>query len=383
MEYRRLSELCEITSGGTPSRANQNYWNGSIPWVKIGDINQKYVYKTSENITEEGANNSSAKLVAKGSILYTIFATLGTVGILEMDACTNQAIASLSIKDGMTINKEYLYYYLKSTKRRVESLGRGVAQNNINLSILKQFNVPVPSINQQRKIVEVLDSVDNQIMNREKEIQLLDNLIKSRFVEMMKIAKQNGDYSDEISLEQITTRVKVGFVGTCEKYYTDTLGVPMLRTGNITSNGIDMSDLKYVTKIFHEKNQKSKIHNGDLLIARHGSNGQANVYYGKEAQCLNAVIIIPNNDYAKSVFLAGLINSSQTKKQINKFLVGSTQHVINTKSIANLRVHVPSLKYQEQYENFVMQVDKSKFAVQKSLDETQQLFDSLMQQYFG
>ena len=157
----------------------------------------------------------------------------------------------------------------------------------------------------------------------------------------------------------------------------------MLRTGNITDKGIDLADLKYVTPEFHEKNKKSQIHEGDLLIARHGSNGQANVYYGQEAQCLNAVVIVPNYEMTTSIFLAGLINSPIVKEQIERTLVGSTQHVVNTKSIAGLVVRIPDLTVQKEYEAFVKQVDKSKVAVQKSLDETQKLFDSLMQQYFG
>lgn len=194
---------------------------------------------------------------------------------------------------------------------------------------------------------------------------------------------ESTELSDETSIENITERVKVGFVGTCEKFYTDELGVPMLRTGNITENGIDLSDLKYVTEEFHEKNKKSQIHEGDLLIARHGSNGQANVYTGPEAQCLNAVVIVPNEDIACSVFLAGLINSPTVKAQIEKTLVGSTQHVVNTKSIASLKVKIPNLTVQKQYCDFVHQVDKSKVAVQKALEETQMLFNSLMQKYFG
>ena len=177
--------------------------------------------------------------------------------------------------------------------------------------------------------------------------------------------------------------MKVGFVGTCEKYYTGNSGIPMLRTGNITDHGIDMNDLKYVTAEFHEKNKKSQIRSGDLLIARHGSNGQANVYDGPEAQCLNAVVIVPNPSVAKSVFLAGLINSPKVKEQIERTLVGSTQHVVNTKSIANLVVRIPQLNVQEQYEAFVEQTDKSKLAIQRSLDKLELLKKSLMQEYFG
>lgn len=84
MEIKRLGELCNIVSGGTPSRTKTEFWNnGTIPWVKIGDIKEKYINETDEFITKEGLDGSSTKMLPAGTILYTIFATLGEVGILE------------------------------------------------------------------------------------------------------------------------------------------------------------------------------------------------------------------------------------------------------------------------------------------------------------
>ena len=117
MEIKRLGELCNIVSGGTPSRTKTEFWNnGTIPWVKIGDIKEKYINETDEFITKEGLDGSSTKMLPAGTILYTIFATLGEVGILEIAACTNQAIAGIMINDIKQLNTDYLYYYLKSKK---------------------------------------------------------------------------------------------------------------------------------------------------------------------------------------------------------------------------------------------------------------------------
>ena len=128
MNIRKLGEICDIASGGTPSRSNPEYWqNGNIPWIKIGNIRGKLISEADEFITEKGLNNSSAKMLRKGTILYTIFATLGEVGILDIDACTNQAIAGITIKSVTEVCRDYLYYYLKSTKNYVSGIGRGVA----------------------------------------------------------------------------------------------------------------------------------------------------------------------------------------------------------------------------------------------------------------
>ena len=305
---------------------------------------------------------------------------VGKAASVEFDLpCTFGAFCKVvRPNEGMA---DYLSTYFQSNRyrRRISELAIGANINNIRNEHIDSLELPVYDSKDSHCIIERTRLLQSVIDNRKEELCKLNELVKSRFVELM----TNAELNEETTLDCVTKRVKVGFVGKCEKYYTDSSGIPMLRTGNITKTGIDMTELKYVTKSFHEKNKKSQIHSGDLLIARHGSNGQANVYHGPEAQCLNAVVIVPDENIVTSVFLAGLINSPSVKSQIDKTSVGSTQHVVNTKSIASLKVRIPSLSVQSEYELFVQQIDKLKVEVQKSLDKTQMLFDSLMQEYFG
>ena len=151
----KLENICIIQAGGTPRRDIHNYWdNGTIPWVKISDIKDKFVNTTEELITQEGLDNSSAKIFDRGTILYTIFATLGEVAILNVDASTNQAIAGLKIIDENKVAQGYLYYYLVSRKRDVDKIGRGVAQNNINMKILREMEIILPSLEEQKEIAD-------------------------------------------------------------------------------------------------------------------------------------------------------------------------------------------------------------------------------------
>ena len=183
-ERVKLGDLCDICSGGTPKRSVSEYWNeGSIPWVKISDISGKFVSSTEELITEAGLKGSSAKLLAPGTLLYSIFASIGAVGILKIPAATNQAIAGLSIKTDR-IERDYLYHFLKSRESLAKSSGRGAAQNNINLTILRGMEVPVPAIGEQKAIVEQLEIIAAQIKQAETQLDQLDSLVKSRFVEM-------------------------------------------------------------------------------------------------------------------------------------------------------------------------------------------------------
>lgn len=152
-----LGDIAHVQSGGTPSRGNQQYWNGNIPWVKISDIKSVYVTEAEEGITDLGLKNSSARIFPAGTILFTIFATIGRVGILKFDAATNQAIAGITPR--AEIDHKFFYYALVQFSNKLIDQGKGVAQKNINLSILKTLPIPFPPLPEQKRIVAKLDTL--------------------------------------------------------------------------------------------------------------------------------------------------------------------------------------------------------------------------------
>lgn len=359
----KLRELCTIQSGGTPSRSKPEFWeNGSIPWVKISDFDGKYVSHTEEKITECGLLSSSAKVFPKGTLLYTIFATLGEVCILDIDAATNQAIAGITIKND-NVDEDYLFYFLTSLKTYVNRIGRGVAQNNINMSILREIEVPLPSIVRQKRIADILGKADQLIEKKERQLITLDELVKSRFVEMFGDPISHLDRGETKQLDRIAERITVGFVGEASNDYVEA-GVPYLRTQNVRVNHIDLEGLIYVNESFHKKNSKSIIRPGDIVISRVGANrGMAAVIPESlpEANIANCLIVGRTN-LIDSCYLAFYLNMSYGKRPQFGASVGSAQGVVNTSVLKKWEIYVPEKKEQKEFVEYVNQVDKSKQA---------------------
>lgn len=157
---QKLSNIADTSSGGTPSRKRKDYYNGNIPWVKSGELNDGFVREVSEFITDEAVKNSSAKIFPKGTLLIAMYgATIGKLGILEMDAATNQAICAIFPKVENSLNKKYLMHYLKLNKSKLISQGIGGAQPNINQGIIRNLVIPLPPIDEQKQIVDKIEEL--------------------------------------------------------------------------------------------------------------------------------------------------------------------------------------------------------------------------------
>lgn len=179
-----LGQLCEVAAGGTPSRAVPSYFGGGIPWVKIGDMLQGVVTHTEETISELALANSAAKKLPAGTVLISIFATIGRTAVLGIEAATNQAIAGITPKNSEQLDSRYLRHYLDSLVDELNKRARGVAQLNINSGVLRSLLVPVPAMEEQRRIATILDQAEALRAQRRAAIAQLDSLGQAIFVEM-------------------------------------------------------------------------------------------------------------------------------------------------------------------------------------------------------
>jgi type I restriction enzyme S subunit len=155
-KVKTLGEVAVWGSGGTPQAGNPEYYGGSIPWAIIGDLNDGVVYSTEKSITEDGLANSSAKLVPTGAILIAMYGSIGKMGIAGVPMATNQAIA-FALPNQDLILPSYLFWFLSSQRELFLSQGKGATQQNISQTLLKAWQVPVPPLDEQRRIIETLE----------------------------------------------------------------------------------------------------------------------------------------------------------------------------------------------------------------------------------
>lgn len=358
----KLGELCEICSGGTPKRSVAEYWkDGTIPWVKIGDMSEKYVSSTEERITDAGFNNSSVKMLEPGTLLYSIFASIGAVSILKIPATTNQAIAGLKIKDD-SLDRDFLYHYLKSRESISKSSGRGAAQNNINLTILRNMQVTLPSIEIQRSIVRNLEMISNQVTIAESHLMDLDALVKSRFVEIF------GDFAcyETKPLIKCVDCIEAGKSPKCLAFSRKMAEPGVLKLSAISSGVYCENENKALPRSVSLTIDKV-VHANDILLSRKNTPelvGRSVLVKHTDGNIMFPDIIFrmhplpPINAMYLSYLLAGpLLHSIQSLAH------GSAKSMSNIpkSELAKLSIPIPALNLQNEFANFVSQVDKSRF----------------------
>ncbi len=377
-----LQEIAEISGGGTPSRTKDFYWGGEIPWIKISDLKDFHVTKYDESITEEGLKNSSAKVFPKGTILVSIFASLGDVAILDLDATTNQAIAGVyNLKVG--IKREYLALYLRSLKRYFESIGRGVAQSNINLSILRKTKIPLPFSNgqpdlkEQKRIVSILEKAEKlkeQSKNAEK---LLDEYLKSVFNEMF-VGKGFGEMKiSEGILKTYNENPLVDFSDNTF-YYVD-----------IASIDSRSKKIVHYNKLFGKEapsRARQQIKKNDVLVStvRPNLNSVSLVPENLDNQICSTGFCILRADN-KNFVPEYLFYTSQAPSFVDSLVKkckGANYPGVSNEDIKSLKIPLPSLPIQQKFASIVEQVEKMKEEIKKTQKNSEELFDSLMNKAF-
>ena len=302
-------------------------------------------------------------------------ATCGSINITVPKAyVTGNAMCLDDVRSD--IEMEYLYYCLKHYD--FNNVISGSAQPQITRQGMDKIYITVCTHDEQISIVNKLKRVERVIELRKQELKSLDDLIKARFVEMF----ENGEYN-AVRLGDVCTKITDGTHKT-PNYLDD--GITFISAKNIVNGELDFSDVKHISEDeYMEIQKRCQTETYDILLSKSGSLGAPVIVKTEEKLGLFESLAVIKYDRTKLIpeFLCEQLKTERIQRQFKTGTKGVAIKHLHLGVIADIGVTVPGLEEQKQFAEFVKQVDKSKVAVQKSLDETQQLFDSLMQRYFG
>ena len=390
----KLSEIVElITKGTTPTTLGYEFQDEGVNFLKIEcfDENGGFIESKVAHISEECHKKMKRSQLKNGDILFSIAGAIGRVAIVTeemLPANINQALAIIRISDEQ-VYLPYIKLILTSpiVIEQFERKKQGVAQLNLSLKDINEISIPLPSKDKQIELAELFDKVVGVISKRNKELSALDDLIKARFVEMFGNPVTNEKGWNQKQLGEITTKLGSGATpkGGKEAYQED--GITLIRSMNVHNGLFEYKELAHISEEQATKLDNVTIEENDVLLNITGASVARSCVVPSKilpARVNQHVCIIRCNQRIVPEFLNKLLIDDNYQRLLWSIARGgATREAITKQQVESLKIIVPPIELQNQFADFVHQVDKSKVAVQKALDETQILFDSLMQKYFG
>lgn len=381
----KLEDVCHLQIGKTPRRDVNKYWGKGHSWVSISDMKSKILYSTKEEITESAVKESGCKLITKGSLLMSFKLSIGKLAFAGKDLYTNEAIIGLQIKDKEKLFPEYLYYVLKNIPLiGSNNAAMGATLNKESLRILK---IPIPEkLSEQIHIANILSKAESLIEQRKQSIALLDEYLKSVFLEMFgQVEKFNWKTINEIKGEEKYSLSSGPFGSSLTSQHYKENGVIILRGTNITSGTLDLKNVKFISEEKAIELKRSEIKPGDIVIVAVGSSGKALMIplsLPRAIMSQNFNKISPNKKIINSTYLEFCVNSDIVQRQFKTQITDTVRTFLSLTSIKEIRIPVPPIESQNKFEKIVSNIYTLKSHYKISLQELEKLYGSLSQRAF-
>ena len=360
----KLRQAFDLQMGKTPARNRPDYWSGDRKWISIADIGNtgKYITDTKESITEAGIEGSGIKVVPQGTVIMSFKLSIGKTAITSEDMYTNEAIMAFIDNGKFAVDTDYLYHLCCGTNWTAGT-NKAVMGLTLNKATLLEKEIPLPDINEQHEIANKLDKIDAIIAERQQQLALIDQAVKSRFIELFGDPVRNSMGLKTMPLGKACC-LKAGITTSADMIHeqSNEFSVPCYGGNGIRG---------YV---------ESATQCGCYpIIGRQGALcGNVQLATGKFHATEHAVLVTPLIK-ANVVWLFYLLKMMD----LYRFHTGAAQPGLAVKILNTVDIPIADVAVQHQFAAFVKQTDKSKLAVQKGLQELEILKKSLMQQYFG
>ncbi len=323
--------------------------------------------------------------INNGDVLISWSASLGVYIWDKGKALLNQHIFKV-VFDKIEIDKQFFVYAVRHKLCEMESKTHGATMKHIVKKEFDNTTIPYPTMETQCDIANRIAKVENVLKKRKEELQLLDDLIKSRFVEMFGDPNSNPMGWDETTVGDVCYYIKDGPHKSLLDIGKGNGGYPFISVRNIVDHVIDFSTAKYISeKDYFDAIKKCHPEKGDILYSKGGTTGIAKLVDVdiKFANWVHVAVLKYRQDMLNGVFFENMLNNDYCYAQSQKLTKGIANRDLVLSAMAQIKMYRPPIALQERFAIFVEQVDKLKSTTQQSIDELQLLFDSLMQKYFG
>lgn len=314
---------------------------------------------------------------------------IGRKGNINTPIFVSEPFWNVDTAFGLESNKEYLlpkYLYYFCKKYDFERHNKTVTIPSLTKSDLLKIEINLPEIQIQQYIIDVLQKIEHIIELRNKELTVLNELVKARFIEIFGTLHDNENRFDVVTIGDVCSLIKDGTHQTPQYTEDKVNGYKFLSSKDVMSQKIDWSDIKYIPADLHEQLYKTlKPQRNDILMSKNGVNyGVAAVNDTDEVfDIYVSLALLRPKEVINSIFFRCAINNQETKMQFDSSIKGIGVPNLHLGEIRKTKIFLPPIELQNQFADFIQQVDKSKNVIQKSLEETQTLFNSLMQKYFS
>ncbi|RDY22702.1 restriction endonuclease subunit S [Romboutsia maritimum] len=394
MEFIKLDDLCSIITDGThqtPTYSNDGYIFLSSKNVTSGKIDWNNVKYIPEQLHEKLSKRLKPQI---NDILLAKNGTTGVAALVDRDEIFDIYVSLALLRPKGIIYPQYLLHAINSpmTKRQFNKNLKGIGVQNLHLKEIRNIEIPVPTtIDSQIKIVKVLDKAGELIDKRKEQIKRLDELVKSRFIELFGDPSKN-EKGWEVSgigkyLKVLTDYHSNGSYETLRDNVT-LLDTPsyalMVRTTDLEKNNFE-DDVKYIDEHAYNHLEKSKVFGGEIIINKIGSAGKVYLmpFLNRPVSlAMNQFLLRFDENKVNHIFLYNLLSTSYMEIRINEKVRGAVTKTITKDAIREVNIIVPPIELQNKFVDFVKQVDKLKFKMEKSLQELENNFNSLMQKAF-
>ena len=392
----KIGDVCSFINGDRSKNypSSTEFIESGIPFINAGHIeNQRISFDNMNYISEKKYNSLKSGKVKIGDVLFCLRGSLGKNAVIDFENDAAIASSLVIIRPNQSLIKsEYISLYFNSLlfKNKLMKLNNGSSQPNLSAASIKSIEISVPDMKKQNEIINKLLVTKELIDKQMEELELLNELVRARFVEMFgdpvhsekygtrKLSSCVAEKSDMVDGpfgSQVNTKVD----------YIENGEIPVIRTVNVKMMSFSPTDLKYMTREKYETVIRSQVLPGDVILTKVGTIGNVcifpNTFDEAVLSTTGSCRIRVDNSVVNTQFFA--YNLMYLKGKLLEIASAGVQPFLNMNHVKNIDILDVSLEKQKEFADFVKEVDKSRSRIQKSLEASQELFDSLMQEYFG